>query len=256
MQVKFKNERKPLGIKNYGTIPLLPNSRITPADKHCHEGQARIATEKPRNRHDEIIIQEKLDGSNVGIALSSGCILAITRAGYLAQTSPFEQHWHFANWVEAQKHRFLAVLEEGERLCGEWLMQAHGTRYELRHEPFVAFDIMKEHYRLPYDSFVDRVKRGYIVTPYLIHRGLPMDVNTVLERLGMYGHHGAIDEVEGAVWRVQNRGEVDFIVKYLKPYKEDGVYLPEMSGKEAIWNWHPEHKYCRKGGLDEDTKYL
>lgn len=234
-----KLERKPLGIKSYGTIPLLPNSRITPADKHCHEGQARIATERPRDRHDEVIVQEKLDGSNVGIALIYGCIVAITRAGYLARTSPFEQHWHFANWVDAYKDRFLAVLNEGERLCGEWLMQAHGTRYALKHEPFVVFDIMREHYRLPYTEFEIRVKRGHFVIPHVIHKGSPISVNVALNSLGEYGYHGAIDEVEGVVWRVQSRGEVDFLVKYVKPYKEDGIYLPEISNKEAIWNWYP-----------------
>ena len=47
---------KPLGKKAYGSIALLPNSRVTPADHHCHEGQARIATEKQRDRHDEVIV--------------------------------------------------------------------------------------------------------------------------------------------------------------------------------------------------------
>lgn len=231
--------RKPLGRKNYGTIPLLPNSRVTPADKHCHEGQERIATQKPRDRHDEIIIQEKLDGSNVGAVLFNGEILAITRAGYLAETSPYEQHWHWGNWVKANETRFRAVLNEGERICGEWLMQAHGTRYCLIHEPFVAFDIMQDADRIPFAEFSSRIKRGYFVEPYLIHQGLPLSVVAVLERLGTYGHHGAIDEVEGAVWRVQYRGKVDFLVKYLKPYKEDGIYLPEKSGKDPIWNWYP-----------------
>ena len=231
--------RKPLGIKSYGSIALLPNSRVTPADKHCHEGQMRIATEKPRNRHDEVIVQEKLDGSNVGIALFEGLVIAITRAGYLANTSPFEQHHHFSDWVAVNESRFRYVLEEGERLCGEWLMQAHATRYNLQHEPFVAFDIMREHYRLPYDDFAQRIKRGYFIDPHCLHRGYPLSVNTALERLGTYGHHGALDEVEGIVWRVQHRGEVDFLVKYVKPYKKDGIYLPEMSGKEPVWNWYP-----------------
>lgn len=232
-------DRKPLGIKNYGTIPHLPNSRTTPADKHCHEGQERIATLKARDKHDEIIVTEKVDGSNVGVALIGGCIIALTRAGYLARTSPYEQHWHWADWVDANASRFRYVLQEnGERICGEWLMQAHGTRYELRHEPFVAFDIMKEHYRLPYDEFLLRIKGGYFVSPHLIHRGQPIAVNAILDRLGDNGFHGAIDEVEGAVWRVQHRGEVDFLVKYVKPYKVDGIYLPEVSEKPAIWNWY------------------
>jgi len=231
--------RKPLGRKSYGSIALLPNSRVTPADHHCHEGQTRIATEKPRDRHDEIIVQEKLDGSNVGVALLNGEILAITRAGYLAYTSPYEQHWYFANWVKENESRFRYVLKEGERLCGEWLMQAHSTRYNLKHEPIVFFDLMVGANRLPYDEFASRVRDGYFVVPYLLHRGYSCSVERVLSLLGTYGHHGAIDEVEGAVWRVQYKGKVDFLVKYLKPYKQDGIYLPERSGVEAVWNWVP-----------------
>ena len=231
---------KPLGKKAYGHIALLPNSRVTPADHHCHEGQARIATEKPRDRHDEVIVQEKLDGSCVAVALMDGKILALTRAGYLADTSPFEQHHRWGDWVKSNESRFRHVLKEGQRICGEWLMQAHGTRYALRHEPFVAFDVMTVNYRLPYDEFVIAVSRGNFITPHLIHRGLPMSVATILEKLGSYGYHGAIDEVEGFVIRVQRRGKIDFLVKYLKPSKKDGIYLPELSGKEAVWNWNPK----------------
>lgn len=39
--------------------------------------------------------------------------------------------------------------------------------------------------------------------------------------------------------RVEHKGEVDFLAKYVRPDKIDGLYLPEISGKEAIWNWRP-----------------
>jgi hypothetical protein len=243
---------KPLGIKSYGSIGLLPGSRQTPSDKHCHEGQNRIATLKPRDRHDEIIVQEKLDGSNVGVACLDGKILALTRAGYLASTSPFAQHWHFDSWVKTNESRFQYVLEEGERVCGEWLMQAHGTRYKLRHEPFVAFDLMKKHYRFPYDAFVARMKLGYFVTPQLLHRGLPITTNTALQYLGQYGRHGAQDEVEGVVYRIQRRGEVDFLAKYIKPDKVDGIYLPEQTGGEPRWNWYPNYDWVGWSDIRKD----
>ena len=229
---------KPLGINNYGTIPLLPNSRVTPSDKHCHEGQARIATEKVRDRHDRVIVQEKLDGSNVGVCLLDGKIIALGRAGYLAETSPYEQHQLFAKWVKTNESRFRHVLRDGERLCGEWLAQAHGTRYNLWHEPFVAFDLMKEHNRLIYKDFMDRVSK-YFTTPFLIHNDGAISVENALSALGKFGVHGAIDEVEGCVWRVERKEQVDFLVKYLKPYKKDGIYLPEISGQQPIWNWYP-----------------
>jgi hypothetical protein len=83
-----KRKAKPLGAKSYGHIAHLPGSRMGPGDHKCHEGQKRIATEKPRDRHDEVIVQEKLDGSNVGVARLDGMLYALTRAGYDADSSP------------------------------------------------------------------------------------------------------------------------------------------------------------------------
>lgn len=241
--------KKPLGHKSYGSIPHLPNSRLGPGDHKCSEGQATIATQKKRDKHDLVICQEKVDGGNVGVAKIGGEVLALGRVGYLARTSPFDQHHLFADWVDGQKPRFEALLDEGERLCGEWLALAHGTKYDLSHEPFVAFDLMRGKERTIYAEFNPRVKEYDFVIPQLLSIGEPISVEDMLSKIETSGH-GAIDPVEGAVWRVErNRlkdrhsGErlwvVDFLVKYVRPDKVDGVYLPEQSGKALIWNWHP-----------------
>lgn len=240
-------KKKPLGRRNYGHIPHLPDSRMGPGDHKCQEGHARIATVKVRDRNDEIFVQEKLDGSNVGVARVGDQLYPLGRAGWLAISSPFWQHKVFHAWALHHSDRFMDVLHDGERLVGEWLMQAHGTQYDLFHEPFVAFDLMTEDKRLPYDQFIKRLG-GLFVTPHLIHRGESLSVAEALSRLDTFGHHGSLDIVEGAIWRVErdrltgNKGRknrvVDFLVKYVRPSKKDGVYLPEISGNEPIWNWH------------------
>jgi hypothetical protein len=233
---------KPLGGKAYGHIPHLFGSRVGPGDHTCHEGQVRIATEQVRDKHDLVIVQEKLDGSCVAVALVGGEVLALGRAGYLAQTSSFEQHRLFASWVQEREGRF-AFLQEGERLCGEWLAQAHGTRYELWHEPFIPFDLMVGHIRLSYDEFQSRINRGGFISPHLVHRGGSCSVQEAMVRLGPYGFHGALDPVEGAVWRVERETgsvwTVNYLVKFVRADKVDGLYLPEVSGGEPVWNWRP-----------------
>ena len=195
--------RKPLGIKNYGHIGHLPGSRMGPGDHTCPDGHNLIATAKPRDKHDEVFVQEKLDGSNVGVALLNGELFALTRAGYVAFSSPWPQHHQFGKWVLKNTERFRAVLKEGERLCGEWLMQAHGTRYDLPHEPFVAFDLMTGTDRAIYDEFITRIAPGKFVVPHLIHRGKPLGIDAAMRALGAKGFHGASEPVEGAVWRVE-----------------------------------------------------
>lgn len=237
---------KPLRGKNYGSIAHLPGSRLGPGDHKCHEGQERIATIATRDKHDTIIVQEKLDGSNVGVCKVDGKILALTRAGYLAHTSPYEQHHRFGEWVAEHAQRFDCLLQEGERIVGEWLLQAHGTRYALGHEPFVAFDLMVGSTRTPYAEFMSRVQ-GYLSTPACVHIGGALSIADAMAALGEYGRHGALDPIEGAMWRVERNelmpgrnGErkqvVDFLAKYVRPDKADGCYLESVTGAGPVWN--------------------
>lgn len=64
--------QKPLGQNAYGSIPHLPGSRRGPADKGLSDQQARLLTGKPRDRHDVVHVEEKLDGSNTSVALYRG----------------------------------------------------------------------------------------------------------------------------------------------------------------------------------------
>jgi hypothetical protein len=227
---------KPLGHKAYGSIPHLPYSRLGPGDHHIGQGQATIATKKARDKNDLIIVQEKLDGSNCSVAKINGEILALGRSGYLAATSPYEQHQLFAKWVLLNHNRFNGLLKENERICGEWLAQAHGTIYQLKHEPFVVFDIMTKNERINYHDFLLRVLPFGFVVPHLLHIGQPISIDKVLKNIEVSGH-GAVDEVEGVIYRVERNREVDFITKFVKQSKVDGIYLPENNNGETIWNW-------------------
>lgn len=236
--------RKPLGHKAYGSIPHLPNSRLGPGDHHVTEGQARILTEKTRDRHDVVIVQEKLDGSNVAVANVSGQILALTRAGYLATTSPFEQHHLFAHWVRERELMFRDMLAPGWRVSGEWLAQAHGTRYDglEDHSVFVAFDLFEGKERAPLSVFLTEVSPYVAVAPVIAYVSRAVPLQEALEHLGANGRFGALDPVEGVVYRCERDGKVDFLAKWVRPDKVDGCYLPEVSGREAVWNWRPGRK--------------
>ncbi len=231
---------KPLGRKAYGSIGHLPNSRIGPGDHHVHEGQGRICMEKARDKHDRIIVTEKVDGSNVAVAKIDGEIHALGRAGYPASTSPFEQHHFFADWACRRFSTFLGMLEDGEALHGEWLAQAHGTLYDLHHAPFVAFDLTRTGKRVSWDEHFSRCQQFDIVTPRVIHDGSPIHIDYILPSLAWSGHGVcASEQVEGAVWRVERRGVFDFMAKWVRPDKIDGKYLPELSGSDPVWQWRP-----------------
>ncbi len=237
MNPKPQKPAKPLGRTAYGSIGHLPGSRLGPGDHAVPEGQARICTVKARDKHDRIIVQEKLDGSCVSVALLQGAIVPLGRSGYPAITSPFPQHHLFHDWAMANEQRFRAVLKDGQRIVGEWLALAHGTRYELgEREPLGVFDIMQGDQRLPFDEFCGAVGEHF-QKPHLLHCGGPLSIEAALTIHAQ--NRWPSEQIEGVVYRVERRGEVDFLAKYVRPDKTDGGYLPEISGKEAVWNWRP-----------------
>lgn len=235
------SSRKPLGRKAYGSIGHLPSSRRGPSDRSITKGQARICTIRPRDKHDRIIVQEKLDGSCTAVTLIDDQIIALGRAGYTADSSPYQQHLMFAAWVRRNEERFRRVLRPGERIVGEWLAQAHGTRYDFSRrpvpEPWAAFDIMVESRRLTYSEFCKRLGSEFM-TPCHLHSGGAISVGEAMAR------HGTAclpcDQTEGVVYRVERHGEVDYLAKWVRPDKVDGKYLPELSGKPPVWNWMPD----------------
>ena len=238
---------KPLGMKSYGSIPHIRGSRMGPGDHHIHDGQARIATEKFPGEGDWFcVVEVKLDGSNVSVAKIGTEIVAMSRAGYRASQSPHEQHRLFDRWVRENWVRFDALLMDGERICGEWLAQAHGTRYSLTHEPFVPFDLMSGHTRVLRDEFWKRVHAHGFTTPHVLHAdSSPFSLDAMKKAIET-PMHGELDPVEGAVWRVERHDKrkigVQFLCKYVRPEKVDGSYLfiSGQSGKlDPTWNWKP-----------------
>lgn len=234
---------KPLGGKAYGSIPHLPGSKFgNREDKGVDEKAAIYFTEKP-GKHDLIIVLEKLDGSCVSVANVNGEIVPLIRSGYRAATSHYEQHHLFADWVFAHQERF-TDLKPSERLCGEWLAQAHGTRYDLTgRDPFVPFDVFVGQTRQPYcvlTHYCNHHDLAYAPVLFWEH-GIGCEIQEALFSLNHTGFYGALEAAEGCVWRWER---VDptvpiMMAKYVKPDKEPGKYLESTTGKEAVWNWRP-----------------
>ncbi len=236
---------KSIGGKAYGSIAHLPGSRLGPGDHHVTEQQAAVLTEQTRNKHDTVIVTEKLDGSCTAVArLDNGSIVALGRAGYLAASSPHEQHRLFAAWVEERCSLFAAILQPGERLVGEWLAQVHGTRYMLAHEPWYVFDLMRDKDRATQGELLERIDGHHICIPRTIGLGSALAVDEGMRRCAEWSMAHADDGDEGLVYRLETSKNarppyVAYLAKYVRPDKRDGRYLPELTGGEPLWNWHP-----------------
>jgi len=229
---------KPTGGKNYGSIPHLSNSKLGDGDHFISIGQERIITKQKRDKNDVIFAFEKYDGSNVGIAKINGRIYALTKSGYEASTSPYRQHHIFSNWVDIRQNIFRELLNEGERITGEWLAQAHGLKYDIEGYPIVFFDMFSsKNNRLPNSVFTDKLAFFNLPIVRKLHEGDPVEVHNLIHELnkrtpGIY----SIDSPEGIVFRVERKGEVDFLAKWVRSDFENGKYCIGVEEKDLLWN--------------------
>lgn len=218
---------KPLGIKNYGSIPHLSNSKLGTGDHFIHVGQEAIMTTRKRDKHDRILVFEKYDGSNVGITKINDTIIGITRAGYRAETSKYEQHIIFSKWVVENYLLFYEMLKEGERIVGEWLMQAHGLVYEISTDPIIFFDYFNyENKRINNDDFNLILNNYKLNGARLLHDGNSIAVENLIEKLNQKTENiKSIELPEGMIYRVERKGEVDFLAKWVRSDYIAGKYL-------------------------------
>jgi hypothetical protein len=218
----------------YPRIGHLPGSRTGPRDRTVDDALARRLTVES-HPGDVVLVEEKLDGSCVGLTRQAGRLVAIGREGRPAASSRNENRRAFAGWAAPLELPFVA---EGETLWGEWLALAHGTRYRLPHGPFVAFDLFVEGQRLPHAQLEARLA-GALPRPRLIHQGGALSLGDAERLLGDAGHHGATEPAEGVIYRLEARGRVLAMAKLVRGMKVAGRYLPDHSGGEPIWNHWP-----------------
>lgn len=229
---------KPLNRKNYGSIPHLSNSKLGEGDYYISEGQERIITIKKRDKHDIIYAYEKYDGSNVGIGKLNNQIFALTRAGYEAKSSPFALHHYFSDWVYKNEHIFIEMLAEGERITGEWLLQAHGLKYKIYGEPIIFFDYFTaKNERLLQKDFKQIINKYGLKMPRLLHDGNPITVDKLLPILNNKTKDiESEDNPEGIVFRVERKDKVDFLAKWVRLDFPTGKYCINVDDKDLIWN--------------------
>src|SRR5437870_13493008 len=95
----MQERRKPLGMKNYGHIAHLPGSRMGPGDHSCELGQARIATLKARDRHDHVIVRERLMGRMSAERGGMASSIQLYAPGTAVTLHPSDNHCGFRQWA-------------------------------------------------------------------------------------------------------------------------------------------------------------
>ncbi len=89
----------------------------------------------------ELIIEEKIDGANLGISFDfEGDIILQNRGSILY--SPFTGQWkHLDKWLKSRLEKLFDTLTDRYILFGEWCYAKHSIHYTSLPDYFLAFDI-------------------------------------------------------------------------------------------------------------------
>lgn len=102
----------------------------------------KVLDESSRNEFldRDLVVEEKIDGDNVGFSARDGEIRAQHRGDYirLGEGSPYP---YLKSWIATHHHELLAALGDDLIVFGEWCALVHTVRYNALPDWFLAFDV-------------------------------------------------------------------------------------------------------------------
>jgi hypothetical protein len=122
-------------IHKYPRTHHLEGSRLQPGDHDLDQ----VPLDALRGRF--VVVEEKLDGANAGIAVVDGALRLQSR-GHALVGGAREKHWDlFKRWASAHAGALIDLLRDGHTLYGEWLYAKHTIFYDQLPHYFMEFDI-------------------------------------------------------------------------------------------------------------------
>lgn len=107
-----------------------------------------------------LIVEEKIDGANLGISIDEkGALHAQNRGTVIDLGAAAGQFKPLKRWLEAHAPALATVLSPDHVLFGEWCYAVHSVRYTRLPDWFIVFDV----YELSSDRFWSTARRDALV---------------------------------------------------------------------------------------------
>jgi hypothetical protein len=152
----------------YPRTPHLFGSRGTADDKHLGRRESEAFIKDPT-----LIVEEKLDGTNVGIHFTTNGRMVLQCRGHEITEGMHPQYDLFKQWTAVRRNALEQMLGNRFILYGEWLYAKHSVHYRRLPHYFFEFDI----YDKDSGVFLDLANRlkmlegtGLLTVP-VIHKG-------------------------------------------------------------------------------------
>jgi hypothetical protein len=120
----------------YPRTPHLFGSRGTDDDKHLDHKASEAFIANP-----SLVVEEKLDGTNVGIHFTSAGRMVLQCRGHEITEGMHPQYDLFKQWTSVKRPMLADLLGGQYILYGEWLYAKHSVHYRKLPHYFFEFDI-------------------------------------------------------------------------------------------------------------------
>lgn len=206
----------------YPRTPHLFGSKGTVDDKHLNESDSNtfIADES-------LIVEEKIDGTNVGIHFSDDGEIVLQCRGHLITEGMHPQYDLFKQWAVVKRNILEERLESRYILFGEWVYARHSIFYRQLTHYFFEFDI----YDKKVEAFLDLRQRlslledtGIETVPVVHTGGLnrkqlesPLGKSKFDSQFENPNTNEKDDLMEGLYFRTEANGVVTGRAKFVRP---------------------------------------
>ncbi len=223
----------------YPRTPHLFGSSGTDDDKHLgrQESLEFIADAS-------LIVEEKLDGTNVGIHFTSTGRTVLQCRGHEITPGMHAQYDLLKQWTMGKRHLLETMLEDRLLLFGEWLYARHSIHYRRLPHYLFEFDIYDKRRQefLDLASRLNMLEGTGIPTVPVIHRGA-LTADELPRLIGPSRFESGFDNprtgttdnlMEGLFLRIESGGRVTGRAKFVRPEFVEKVMHSEHWQHQAV----------------------
>lgn len=183
-----------------------------------------------------VVVEEKLDGANMGISFSSEAVLHVQNRGQYLNKPYGGQFARLDEWLAIREGELFDALGDRLILFGEWCAAQHSLDYETLPDWFLVFDV--------YDRDEQRfwsTRRRHELTQKLGLREVPRvslgatSLPVLTEWVNTHRSHYRLGSLEGVVIRHEDE---DWLLGRAKLVRPDFVQSIEEHWRSRAIQWN------------------